>query len=344
MKAALTRRYGPSNVLEVGEVARPKVGPHDVLVEVVAAAVTAGDRRIRAADFPSFSAVIGRLMFGILRPRTPVQGTMFAGRVVAIGAAVTRYAVGDDVFGSADSGAYAEFLSLDENATIGAMPKGWSYAEAAAVPYGAGTAMHFLRDLGEVGPGAEVLIVGASGGVGRYAVQLAKHMGAVVTGVCSRRNFELVRGLGADHVIDYKTTDFADNGRTYDVIFDISGTTTFSRSRPALKADGRYLTLYLSVGVLLQMAMTSRSRGQKAMFSIATGDRDKTMHLAELMQQGVIRPVVASRFPFARIADAHAEADSGRSDGDVVVMVGSDVARSSSGAEEEAPRLLAVGA
>lgn len=321
MKAALTPSYGPAEVLKTADVPAPTIGERDVLVEVHASPVTAGDRRLRAADFPSITAAPGRLMVGLLRPKHPVQGTMFAGRVLRVGSAVTEYAVGDDVFGSTDHGAYAEYLAMPESGAMAKMPACLDYAEAAAVPYGAVTALRFLRDLGAVGPGSKVLIVGASGGVGRFAVQIAKHLGAEVTGVCSRGSFELVRQLGADHLIDYESQDFTQTGERYDVIFDIAGVTSFRSSRQSLTQDGRYLTLFFSVGVLLQMAVTALVGGPRAKFSVALGDRDDMEQLRDLIERGVIRPIVAQRFPLDRIAEAHAEAERGRNAGSVVVTV-----------------------
>ncbi len=322
MKAAFTPLYGPANVLEVREASTPSPGDHELLVELRAADVTAGDLRLRAADFPSFTAVIGRLMFGLWRPRHPVQGTMFAGRVCAVGAAVTAFAVGDRVFGSADRGTYAEYLCVADDASVAKMPEGMGYEEAASVSYGAGTAWHFLTELAQTQPGEQVLVLGASGGVGRYAVQIARHLGAQVTAVCSARNADLVRELGATHVIDYRAEDFRRSGRRYDVIFDIAGATSFRQSRASLTPRGRYLTVYLSVGVLVQMGWTALRGGQRALFSVAMGSQEQTRRLRELLVAGAIRPVVADRFPLARIADAHAAAERRQVQGSVVVTMG----------------------
>lgn len=323
MKAIVTPQYGPSAVLESQDLPTPTLGEHDVLVRICATPVTAGDLRLRAADFPGISALPGRLMMGVRRPRHAVQGTMFAGVVTQVGPAVTRFAVGDDVFGATDHGAYAEYLAVPEAGRIAMMPAGVSYDEAAAVPYGAGTSLYFLRDLGKVRSGDKVLIVGASGGVGRFAVQLAKHMGAEVTGVCSRRNFELVRELGADHLIDYATEDFTQNGQQYDVIFDIADTTSFGRCRRSLTRNGRYLTLFISARVMAQMAWTSLFGGRRALFGIAMGTREATQQVRDLLEQGVISPVIAGRFPFESIAAAHTAAESRRLAGAVVVTVAS---------------------
>jgi NADPH:quinone reductase-like Zn-dependent oxidoreductase len=321
MRAAITPSYGPAHVLQLRDVPTPTLGAREVLVAVHATPVTAGDLRLRAADFPTFSVVPGRLMLGVRRPRRAIQGTMFAGRVVEVGRSVTRYAVGDDVFGSAFDGAYAEYLSMPEDGAMANLPPNVSYDEAAAVPYGAVTALRFLRELGSVAPGDQVLVVGAAGGVGRFAVQLAKHLGAEVTGVASRRNLDLVRRLGADHVIDHETEDFTKSNRRYDVVFDAAGVTTFGGCRSSLTRSGRYLTLFGSVRVLIQMAMTAIFGGRKVKFTVAIGARDDLEEVRDLLARDLIRPVIARRFPLERIAEAHAEAESGRAQGSVIVTV-----------------------
>jgi NADPH:quinone reductase-like Zn-dependent oxidoreductase len=321
MKAAITPQYGSADVFETREIPRPVVGEHDVLIEVRASAVTEGDRRLRSADFPTIMALPGRLMVGLTRPKHPVQGTMFAGRVVEVGGGVTKYRVGDDVFGSADHGAYAQYLALHEEAALAKMPQGVNYEEAASVPYGAVTALRFLRDLGSVGAGQRVLVLGASGGVGRFAVQLAKHLGAEVTGVSSRKNLDLVRALGAEHAIDYESEDFTQNGERYDVIFDIADKATFSEVRGSLTERGRYLTLFASLGVLLQMVLTSMGSGPKAKFGVALGEAKDMEELRDLMTRGVLQPVVARSYPLERIAEAHRAVESRQVSGNVVVTM-----------------------
>jgi NADPH:quinone reductase-like Zn-dependent oxidoreductase len=305
MRAAFTPTYGPAEVLEVRDLPAPTFGDHEVLVEVHASPVTAGDHRLRAADFPAIAALFGRLLLGVLRPKQAVQGTNFAGRVVAVGSKVTRYAVGDDVFGSTPHGAYAEYLAVPEDGPMARKPAGLGHDEAAALPYGAVTALHFLRDLGAVRPGEKVLVVGASGGVGRFAVQVAKHLGAEVTAVCSAGNFDLVRRLGADHVLDHRTTDFTRRPARYDVLFDVAGATTFSQCRSSLSREGRYLTLFVSIGVLLQMLLTAMRRGPRVKFAVANSDRSAMERVRELAERGVLRPVLAQSFPLKRIAEAH---------------------------------------
>ncbi len=321
MKAALTPRYGAADVMQIHDVPRPVAGPGEVLVRVHAAAVTQGDRRMRAADFPGFTALIGRLMFGVRRPRKPVQGTMFAGEVVEVGDGVTAYAPGDRIFGGVMHGAYAEYLRVPEDAPMARVPDGVSYEEAAATPYGAGTALHFLRDVGKLQPGERLLVLGASGGVGRFAVQLGKRMGAHVTGVCSGRNAELVRGLGADAVIDHRTTDVLGSSESYDVVFDIADATTFCESRRILAPRGRYMALALSVGVLVQQAVTSLFGGRRALFSIAEDNRERMQELGTLLADGVIPPVVGARFELDQVVQAHRAEEARQAQGAVVVRV-----------------------
>ncbi len=320
MRVATTPSYGPPSILKLTQAPDPIVGETDVLVRVHSVAVTAGDRRLRAADFPGASAVLGRLMMGVTRPRHPVQGTMFAGHVVAVGPSVTRFAVGDDVFGSADHGANAQFIAVAEDSPLAHLPQGVSHEAGAATPYGAGTALHFLRNLAKVQRGEHVLILGASGGVGRYAIQVAKHLGAEVTAVCSAATHELVRSLGADHVIDHRSQDFTTNGQRYDVVFDIADASSFAHSRGSLTDTGRYLTLYISLRAMLAMAWTALVGGPRALFDVAIGNQEQTRELAELLKTGVIRPVIEARYPFEDISGAHALADGG-THGEVIVQL-----------------------
>ena len=321
MKAATQHTYGSPNVLQIEEIVVPSVGDHDVLVAVRASAVSHGDRRMRSADFPGSTAVLGRLAAGVFRPRNPTGGTVFSGRVAAIGRSVTRYAVGDDVFGAALHGSYAEYLSMAEDGALAHMPHDATYEQAAALPYGAMTALVFMRDLGEVQPNQRVLILGASGGVGRFAVQIAKHLGAEVTGVCSAASFELVRTLGADHLIDYRTDDFTQNGRQYDVIFDTATATTFSDARHSLTSRGRFLTLALGFRVLAEMAVTALLGGRRAIFGVSFGSADQMAHLALLAEQGAISPVIDRSFPLAQIDQAHAYQERQTDHGTVIVTM-----------------------
>ncbi len=319
MKAATTPNYGPAHIIQLAGRPRPIANDYEMLVEVEASAVTAGDVRIRSADFPGISAVPGRMLMGVSRPRNDIQGTMFAGRVVEVGAEVKRFAVGDRVFGSVPHGAYATYVKVDEDSTIALIPDDIGFVEAAAVPYGAVTALHFLQDLADVQPGERVLIVGASGGVGQYAVQIAKYLGAEVTGVCSASNAERVLDLGADRVIDYEVEDFRKSRETYDVIFDIQGVTGFWQTRNILSARGRFMTLLVSFAVLIQMAATSILGGKRAIFGVAMGGPDQLARVVDLISRRAIRPVVGDIFPFDEMTQAHEKVQSRSSNGTVIV-------------------------
>ncbi|MCO4748015.1 MAG: NAD(P)-dependent alcohol dehydrogenase [Proteobacteria bacterium] len=320
MQAAYTPHYGPPSIIELRDAPTPSVEAGEVLIRIHASPVTEGDRRLRSADFPGMTALFGRLAMGLTGPRKPIQGSMFAGEVVEVGAEVSHYAVGDRVFGEAEHGAYAEYLRRPADSSMAKQPEGMSADEVAALPYGAGTALIFLRDLAELQANENVLILGASGGVGRYAVQIAKSMGARVTGVCSQKNVELVRSLGADETLDYASEDFTQQDTKYDVIFDIADATTFPAAKRVLTPNGRYLTLYMSFGVLFHMLWTSLFGTQKALFSVAMPTPEHIETLADLAGKGVITPNVAKRFPLAQIGDAHTAAE-GSLSGEVIVTL-----------------------
>lgn len=321
MKAAIHTEYGAPRVLRIEEVARPTIADDQILVEVHASAVTQGDRRLRAADFPGAAAIAGRLMFGLLRPRNPTPGTTFAGRVVEIGKSVTRFSVGDRIFGGCGKGAQAEYLAVAEDSQIAKIPAGVGYDEAAAVPYGAATALAFMRDIAAVRPGERVLILGASGGVGRFAVQIARHLGAHVTGVCSADKADMVRELGARAVIDYAQEDYTNNGETYDVIFDTVGGDGFRAAKPSLSPRGRYVSLYMTLRIGLQMLWGAVFGGPRAAAGVVLNNQQLMEEVAALLGEGVIWPVVAARFPLHRVAEAHGALESGIPHGAVVVSV-----------------------
>lgn len=327
MKAAVNHRYGAPHVLSIAEVERPGASPQQILIQVHASTVTEGDRRLRAADYPGFSALFGRLVTGLFRPRQPVGGSTFAGKVVEAGALVTRFQVGDDVFGSTMNGCYAEYLAIASTDAVATMPRGVSYAEAAALPYGAGTAQTFLHDLARVQPEERVLIVGASGGVGRMAVQLAKHFGAHVTGLCSR-DAELVRQWGADAVIDYKKEDFTQRGEKWDVILDTTEGNHFRSFRRVLTPVGRYLTLYVTFRVLMEMLWTKLRGGPRALTGVALGTPLSSDKLRDLVEQKAFSAVIAKRFPLEQIKEAHLFFESSRPHGTVVIDISRPQARS----------------
>lgn len=323
MQAVTNTRYGSPEVLSLQERPRPELGPEQVLVEVRASVVTRGDLRLRAADFPGITALLGRLMLGVLGPRASVPGTMFAGRIVAVGAEVRRFAVGDDVFGSVMHGAHAEYLAISESDALAKMPARLDYAESAAVPYGAGTALTFLRELAQVQPGQKVLVVGASGGVGRFAIQLAKHLEAEVTAVASR-HLDRLQALGADHVIDYTQHDYVVGAERYDVILDTSEHGRWSHARHALTPRGRYLSLHVTASMLAAMAWSALRPGPRAICGVSLADAKQLNELRRLVDSGALQPTIAARFPLSRIVDAHTCLEDSRPWGSVAVEVNLD--------------------
>jgi NADPH:quinone reductase-like Zn-dependent oxidoreductase len=320
MKAALYPRLGPPSVVRIAEVPRPGVGPRDVLVRVRATTVTAGDWRLRSGDAPRGFRLGLRLAMGVFRPRRVILGTEFAGEVVAVGAATTRFAVGDKVFG-ARFGAHAEYLAVREDRSLAPVPRNLTLNESAPLSFGGTTALYYLRDLARVQPGERVLVNGASGSVGSAAVQLAKHFQAQVTGVCSAANLDLVRSLGADAVIDYTKEDFTRSGGAFDVVLDAVGNCSFERCAPSLAAGGRLLLVVATLGGLLGARIRPWRSGRKVLAGVATSRAADLVFLRELAEAGAYRPVIDRTYPFDRIVEAHAYVETGRKRGNVVVTL-----------------------
>lgn len=322
MKAVVCTKYGPPDVLRLHEVAKPAPGTGEVLIEVHAATATTAGLLGRKGE-PRFS----RLFTGLRRPRKAILGTEFAGEIAEVGEAVTRFRPGDRIFGHAGlgTGTYAEFIRLPEDAALVRKPDRLTYEEAAAVIEGGLTALHFFRDRGAIRPGDEVLINGASGAVGTAAVQLAKHLGAHVTGVCSAANVDLVASLGADEVIDYTREDFTANGRRYRIVFDAVGKSSFARCRNSLTRDGVYLDAG-KASTVLPMLWTSLFGRRKAVLK-ATYVRSSRaiaadlLVLRDLIEAGAIRPVIDRCYPLAETAEAHRYVETGRKKGNVIITL-----------------------
>lgn len=322
MKAIVYERYGPPEVLHVKDVAKPTPKDNEILIRNFATTVTAADRRVRSFDVPFGFWLMSRLFLGIFRPRRQILGTELAGAVESIGKNVSKFKVGDQVFASSGArmGCYVEYKCMPEDGTVALKPSNVTFDEAAALSFGGTAALHFLRK-GKLQPGERVLINGASGGVGTAAVQLAKHFGAVVTGVCSTANVELVRSLGADHVIDYTKEDFTKNGETYDVIVDTVGTAPFSRAKRSLADRGRLLLVLATLPDLLTAPWLSMTTKKKVIAGQASERPEDLRLLAELAEAGELRSVIDRRYPFAQIAEAHRYVDTGRKRGAVVITV-----------------------
>jgi len=320
MKAAVCRRYGPPNVVEIAEVPRPSVGANDVLIKVRATTVTAADWRLRSATLPRGFGVLVRLGVGFSGPRDPILGAELAGEVVAVGQSVSRFAPGDKVFAARMGNCHAEYVAVREHA-VAPMPANLSFGEAAALTFGGLTALIFLRDKARIRAGERVLVNGASGAVGSAAVQLAKHFKAVVTGVCSAANAQLVRSLGADRVIDYATEDFTRSGERYDIVFDSVGNCTFDRCKPVLAPGGRLLLVVGTLGQMIGATVWPSRAGRKVLSGVASVRAADLDLLKTLAESGAFKPVIDRTYPFARIADAHAYVDTGRKRGNVVIAL-----------------------
>jgi NADPH:quinone reductase-like Zn-dependent oxidoreductase len=325
MKAILYTEYGPPEVLHLQEVEKPAPKDDEVLIKIHASTVTAGDCNARGFTFvPPGFGFLARLMFGLRRPKQPILGSELAGEIEAIGKTVTRFQKGDQVWGALREkpGAYAEYICLPENARLVKKPLDITFDEAASVPFGGTTALYFLRHVAKLQPGQKVLIIGASGGTGVYAVQLAKYYGAEVTGVCSTANLGLVRSLGADKVVDYTKQDFTQNGETYDVILDmVPGETAFARYKVSLKPNGLYLAGAGGLKAFAQMAWTSLTGGKKVIAGLAPDRREDLVFLNELLEAGKIKPVIDRCYPLEQTAEAHRYVDTGRKRGSVVITI-----------------------
>ena len=316
MKAAVHNRYGPPVVVEIKQLPDPAPAPGQILVRVEAATVCAPDWRFRSA-----TPFLIRTMTGLMRPaKDKVLGFEFAGHVAALGEGVTRFAVGDPVFGAAGvgMGAHAELLCVKAGPSVQRRPPGFTAYEAAAIPYGGATALHFLRKAG-VKVGDEVLIHGASGGVGVSMIQLAKHFGARVTAVASARNQGFVLGLGADRAIDYATADFSAEGARYDIVADCVGKATFAQCRRATKPGGGIVQVAPTLGAMLSGMFAAG--GRRVVAGVATGRPDDMAVLAEIAARGGLKPPIEQVFPLADIVEAHRLSESGRKRGHVAVAM-----------------------
>lgn len=320
MKAAIQTAYGGPDVVVIRDIPKPVPKDNEVLVRVVATTVTSGDARLRAFRVPTAFWLPARLFLGISKPRKAVLGSEFAGMIETVGPKVTRFKAGDRVFGMHVYDAHAEYKTVPETAAIALMPDNLDFAEAAALPFGALTALFFLQRAG-IQPGMRVLVNGASGAVGTFGVQLARHFGAHVTAICSARNAGLVRSLGADTVIDYAAEDFSASGQLYDVIMDTVDTVSMAQFRRATTPGGKLLVVNGGGGMFLRAAWQPLFGKRRIAVGMAIETREDLETIRALAATGAIRATIDRRLPLAHIAEAHALVDSGRKRGAVVIDV-----------------------
>ena len=332
MKAVTYDRYGPPEVLQIEELPEPSVGDNDLLVQVEAFSVTTADWRFRASAFPSGMWLIGRLMVGLFRPRQRLTSREFSGRVVDVGRKVRGFAVGDEVFGVSPNGVSAERIRVPASAPIIKKPATLTHAEAAALPFGGLTAVDFSRNYARIERGHRVLILGASGGVGVYLVQMAKHLGAEVTAVASAANHELLRSLGADRVVDYRTEDPRRLGVTFDAIIDPIGKSDFKSYRSVLSPQGRHAFIEAELREIGQAIVTPWRRGPTVVFGVTSDSVAGLRELIALVESGALRPVIGHRFRMDDIVEAHRLVDGRHKRGALIIDVGE--------AKKEAPAVL----
>lgn len=325
MKAIRCFEYGAADVLELVDVETPTPRRGEVLVRIHAATVSAEDPKLRAFDHPAFLQLPIGLLVGYPRPRRGIWGMELSGTVTAVGAGVTRFAIGDRVFGytGVGLGAHAEYRCLPETGILAQMPPGMSYAEAAAIPNGALSALAYLRNMGGLRSGERVLVYGASGSVGTAAVQLAKAFGARVTGVCSGRNVELVRSLGADAVIDYSARDFREDGARYDIVFDTVGRTRMRDVTALLTPRGRYLVTVFGFRDCLRMLWTWLRGGQRIIGGASNfhwKPRDLEL-ICKLYSERRWTSVIDRTYPWLEASEAHRYVEQGHKRGNVVLLM-----------------------
>jgi NADPH:quinone reductase-like Zn-dependent oxidoreductase len=332
MRAIVWTNYGPPDVLQLREVEAPTPGDGEVLIQVHAATASTPDTEIRRLKLPLLFAIPLRLYLGFIKPtRITILGSEFAGEVVSVGKQVTGYQPGDQVFGytGLGMGTYAEYLCLSERpsalaSVMAKKPVNLTYEEAAAVPFGGLEALHSLQQA-NLQPGQKVLIVGAGGSIGTYSVQIARQYGAEVTGVDKPEKLEMLRSIGADHVIDYTREDFTRNGQTYDVILDTINKSPFSRSLRSLRENGTYLNANPGLFGSIRMRWEPKSSNKRVITWTAGYTVKNLLAVKELVEAGKLKPVIDRRYPLEQAAEAHRYVDSGNKKGNVVITLDQDL-------------------
>ena len=316
MKAIVYEKYGPPDVLELKVVEKPLPKDNEVLIKIHATTVTTAEIAFLTGD-----PFISRFFTGLTKPKNPIAGVELAGEIETAGLDVKRFKEGDQVYALTEYGTHAEYLCLPEDGAVAIKPVNMTYEEAAAAVDGTLTALHFLRDRGNIQSGQKVLINGASGSIGTFAVQLARYYGAEVTGVCSTTNLELVKSLGADKVIDYTKEDFTKSGQTYDIIFDTVGKSSVSGCKRSLKKKGFYLLTTFGLPKLVQVLWLSMTSSKKVIIGMVKGRAEDLIFLKELIEAGKIKSAIDKRYPLEQTAEAHRYVETGHKKGNVVITV-----------------------
>jgi NADPH:quinone reductase-like Zn-dependent oxidoreductase len=326
MKAIVWTKYGPPDVLQLKEVQKPTPKDNEVLIRVCATTVTAGDSEMRRLKIPVLFRLPMRIYNGLLKPkRITILGQELAGEIDTAGKEVTLFKQGDQIFATTGLGfgAYAEYICLPEEPKMGVLarkPANMTYAEAAAVPTGGLEALHFMRKAA-IQPGQKVLIIGAGGSIGTFAVQLARYFGAEVTGVDSAGKLDMLRSIGADHVIDYTREDFTKSTATYDVIFDVMGKGSFSACIKSLNQNGRYLIGNPGLVQMVRGLWTSMRSSKKVIIGAAIQKNEDLVFLKNLIEAGKIKPVIDRCYPLEQIVEAHRYVETGQKKGNVVISI-----------------------
>jgi len=323
MKAIICTKYGSPEVLQLKEVEKPVPTDNEVLIKIVATTVTIADSRVRGFNVPLSFWLPARIALGWTKPKIDILGGELAGKIESTGKDVTLFKKGDTVFafpGHNSFGCYAEYKCMPEDGVIAIKPDNVTFEEAAAISFGGGIALHFIREA-NIQKGQKVLIYGASGSVGTYAVQLANYFGAEVTGVCSTANLKLVKSLGADHVIDYTKEDFSKRDEKYDVIFDAVGKSSLSACVKSLKSDGMLIQAVATPALTVRMKLMSLFSGKRYIGGTLIPKAEDLIYLVELVEKGIIKPVIDRKYPFEQIVEAHQYVDKGHKKGNVVITL-----------------------
>lgn len=324
MKAIVHTKYGPPDELQLKEVEKPVPGDNEVLIKIHATTVTTTDCNARNLTFvPESFMFFARLMFGFKKPKINILGIDLAGEIEAIGKNVSLFKAGENVFGTPGTklGGHAEYVCVPEDGALAIKPANLSWEAAAAISLAGNTALFFIRDLAKIQSGQKILIHGASGAIGTYAVQLAKYYGAIVTAVCSATNTEMVKSLGADKVIDYTKEDFTNSDERYDFVFDVVGKTTFSQCKGILKPKGIYLENMMEIKDFLKVLWTSITGGKKIKGGVSAQRAENLKFFSVLIESGKLKPVIDKVYPLERTAEAFQYVEQGHKKGNVVITI-----------------------